>query len=528
MNPAQQQFLQQWQGYLQQVSDQVTQITQEAGAGCQQLLQTHPDDPMPMVNALQALGIKVNELKMQVENGWTQQTERIVGMGGDSREVRDAGQQATEQLTRWIDEAWGHTEANWKNAAIKAMWPRVEQLMAQPVACNQCGAPITPRLRHMADSVQCSKCGAVNQTVPAPEVRTFYSMGPDIWAHATTVDQRLAADRQRRLAQGQAGAEGLLQWEKMERDYWTAFNAAKAQLLPASAEEQQKDVESKMKPILDELSYNDAWRQAKGMAPSVSAASASGPVPEGDDWGPLRQDQVEEFYYQSFRLDDSRNDPAAFEALLQRFGYRDNTHFEQVRQTFNRHLDPTDPALMQQQVAARLRAQADEQQDKLQSNGDLLAPVEGVTIEVYADIASQQSTLSPAELQQVLAGHQMDMAKFERVANGWADRMKQDHAVMTAFSTAFAAAQGRHAASGGGIDPSKYTFEQYCEIMGAQQAWSAQGKDVNAMLKQEFNLTAMDFSAISSHWGPKMATDMSLGARMGQLMTEASQKYMAR
>lgn len=434
MNPAQQQFFQQWQGYLQQVSGQVTEIIQEANGGCQQLLQTHPDDPMPMINALQALKIKVNEVKVKVQRDWAQQT---ASMGGDSGELREAGQQANDNTNRWIDEKWGRVEADWKNAAINAMWPRVQQLMAQPVGCTQCGAPITPRVRHMADTVTCAKCGGVNQTTPDPEVSMYYTMGPDIWAKASTLEQRLAADRQASVARGPAGADALKQWEKMERDYWTAYYAARAQLLPASAQEQQTDVQSKMKPILDEL-------QTRGMAPGVPAGSAAGG-----------------------------------------------------------------------------------QQANPQSNGDLLAPVEGITLEVYADIVSQQQALSQAELQQVLAQHGMDMAKYARVANGWGARMKQDYSVNVAFASAMAAAQQSRAAAGG-FDPSKYTFEQYCEILGAQRAWTSQGKDVSAMLKQEFNLTVSDFSAISGFWMPKLGSDTSLAMKMSGLTNAAAQKYSAR
>jgi len=78
-----------------------------------------------------------------------------------------------------------------------------------------------------------------------------------------------------------------------------------------------------------------------------------------------------------------------------------------------------------------------------------------------------------------------------------------------------------------GVQPSSVPFETFCEIMGAQSAWSATGRDVNAMLKQVFNMTALDWSNISSYWTQKMMTDMNLGMRMTDLMMRAQQKYMA-
>jgi hypothetical protein len=61
--------------------------------------------------------------------------------------------------------------------------------------------------------------------------------------------------------------------------------------------------------------------------------------------------------------------------------------------------------------------------------------------------------------------------------------------------------------------------------MGAQAAWASQGKDANAMLKQVFNMTALDYSNVSQYWSPKMMSDMNLAMRMSDLMMRAQQKY---
>ena len=78
-----------------------------------------------------------------------------------------------------------------------------------------------------------------------------------------------------------------------------------------------------------------------------------------------------------------------------------------------------------------------------------------------------------------------------------------------------------------GVDPASVSFEQFCEIMGAQNAWSMQGKDVNAMLKKVFNMSALDWSNVSSYWSTKMMSDMNLAMNMANLMTVAQNKYMA-
>jgi hypothetical protein len=62
--------------------------------------------------------------------------------------------------------------------------------------------------------------------------------------------------------------------------------------------------------------------------------------------------------------------------------------------------------------------------------------------------------------------------------------------------------------------------------MGAQTAWSKTGKDVNAMLKQVFNMTAIDWSNASSVWMAKIMTDPNLSMRMMTLMQQGEAKHM--
>ncbi|MBI5536610.1 MAG: hypothetical protein HY898_28070 [Deltaproteobacteria bacterium] len=544
MNPAQQQFLQQWQGWLQQVAGQVTQILQETDAGCRQLLASQPTDPMPMQNALQAVHIKVTELKGQVSNAWTQQVENIVGMGNPG-EVMDSGQIANEGLEQWIDETWGRFRSQWRVETMKVFWNHVQQLMNQPVSCTQCGGSIMPNLRHVADTVTCKHCGGINQVSPHPDVYLFYTIGPDIWAEAATLDKRFEIDRFRSQVRAQLRAnraslsfslnagedepvESLLKWESMERDYWTHYYATKAQLLPAKAQEQAESVESSMRSVLDECKRSNAWRQAKGMENRVEIARTPGVIFSGPEYGPLRPDQVEEFFYQAFMLDDSRDDPSRFNELLKRFGYKSNEQFEHVRITFNRNVNSVDQAFLQMQVGARARATKDKLAEKAASS-PLMAPVEGVTLEQYAHLCAQAASgISQQDFVSVLAQAGMDKAKFDRVAAGWTDRMKKDpdFVVTNEYSKFFAAAPPPPGAAPR-LDPSTVSFEMFCEIMGAQTAWSTQGKDVNAMIKQVFNMTALDWSNVSSFWSPKMMTDMNLAMRMSDLMMRAQQKYMA-
>lgn len=162
------------------------------------------------------------------------------------------------------------------------------------------------------------------------------------------------------------------------------------------------------------------------------------------------------------------------------------------------------------------------------SSQELLAPIEGVSIELYAQLATRQASLSAADFQGLLAQHRLDQATFDRAAQGWQERMRDDptFTVTKAYSNAFTSAPVAPAAGGAPTAPPReMSFELYCEILGAQNAWTRQGKDVNAMLKQVFNLTAVEFATASAPLSQRMMTDPSLAMRMMTLMQQGEQKH---
>lgn len=180
------------------------------------------------------------------------------------------------------------------------------------------------------------------------------------------------------------------------------------------------------------------------------------------------------------------------------------------------------------------------------ANPALMAPIEGVTIEQYAQVAAAAAAnQAPGAFQQILAQHGMDQAKYDRVAAGWQQRMRDDHtfAVTTIYGRAFggagqgqfggagaagAGALGQVAATGmgagvGGGEPC--TWDKYNEIGGAQRAWSQSGKDVNAMLKQHFNISAIDWSNMSQYWMARMMTDGQKMMEMNTLQEQWAARY---
>jgi hypothetical protein len=82
------------------------------------------------------------------------------------------------------------------------------------------------------------------------------------------------------------------------------------------------------------------------------------------------------------------------------------------------------------------------------SNG-LLDPIEGVSMAVCASLQAKQVSASPEEFTSLLAQHQMDRPKWERVAKGWLDRMTRDTTgvVATEYAKGFAGG-GQYGAMG--------------------------------------------------------------------------------
>lgn len=258
-----------------------------------------------------------------------------------------------------------------------------------------------------------------------------------------------------------------------------------------------------------------------------------------DDWGPLGgpgADTLERFCGHLAAFDEWQSaDPRRAEQALKDAGYRDAGHWFRVRGTVLKHYGtPHGPCVgdaslgsqdyldaVRKAGARKLQA---EHQARVAGDPGLLAPIEGVTIELYAWIAARQAQgLDAAGLAALVAQHGLDLATWDRASAGWNDRMSKDTTatIATIYGQAFlGAGQGQfggaaqavsnHAYSGaaaGGEAP--MAFGDMCEIQGAIQAWSATGQDVNGMLASTFRMNAAEFAAVHTWWLTQLAADVS-------------------
>jgi len=271
-----------------------------------------------------------------------------------------------------------------------------------------------------------------------------------------------------------------------------------------------------------------------------------------DVWGPLSgPDDLGTFLFHETQFNmKMQGDALEAEEEIKGFGYKDPGEFFKVRATMLKHKGEGGPLLedmvftgddvMRAAMEGGHMHVQNMAQKGLEANPELLAPVDGVDLDTYAKLAATSASgMSEADFHKMLGEHGLDVAKWTKVNAEWSDRMSKDTsmAITTAYGKAFAnVGAGKHGAAGqaagnvmystqaaGGEEP--VSFEKYCEIQGAQTAWSNSGQDVNAMLKQVFDMTAVDWSTMSMWWMQKMQAEPSLWNKHTELCEKYEKQY---
>jgi hypothetical protein len=276
-----------------------------------------------------------------------------------------------------------------------------------------------------------------------------------------------------------------------------------------------------------------------------------------DDWGPLGgaddESLVSFLHHELVFTMEMTGDAHAAERKLQGFGYRDAGQFYRVRATVLKHFGtPTGPNLddtvldSQRVMSASMKAHQRMHRSNMAAQVDqdpgLLEPVEGVSLELYGQLSAKAAAgLSADQFAALLAEHGLDQATYERVNEGWTQKMQTDTTatLTTMFAQAFqgagagqfgAAAQA-HAATGydgtAAAGEAPMSLDQVCEIQGACSAWSKTGQDVNANLAQVFSINAADFSAAHSWWLTQLMADLPRFDEYNRKCEAAEAKYAA-
>jgi hypothetical protein len=272
-----------------------------------------------------------------------------------------------------------------------------------------------------------------------------------------------------------------------------------------------------------------------------------------DVWGPLAGPQgLVDFIAHELEFNEKQlGDPLAAEAELKGFGYASVGQFFAVRITvLKHHGSPTGPQVgdcvvnSQEYATAAMQAHRRrhelQTQAKLKSSPELVAPIEGVTVEVYAQLGARAASLPQDQFQRVLAEHRLDLPAWHRVNAAWTERMSRDTTgtLASVYGQAFmhagqgqygghlqaAAAQDWSGSAAAGSEP--MPFDKVCEIAGALSAWGKSGQDVNTLLDQHFGMSAVDWSGVSMWWMTQMTADLRKLEVYNQRLEQWEKQYL--
>ncbi|MDY0003361.1 MAG: hypothetical protein RBU30_18830 [Polyangia bacterium] len=283
-------------------------------------------------------------------------------------------------------------------------------------------------------------------------------------------------------------------------------------------------------PDEDEPYAQQEWREIQEFIAQVEA--------QGIDLAGMNLADPVSYWVKAFAIEEAEAQGGSKQQAIRQQGFSNDRHWEIASQYFlNKWCELVtneEGELEVRQKAQFTNGALKARQGQMQAglaqaeaaNPQLLMPVEGVTVEQWAQIASGFTKLSPtstpADVSRYLAQFGMDKAKYDRVNGEWMNRMSQDHTMVIAnkYGAAFSGSMG---VSAGGAEP--ISFERYVEVMAAQEAWAAQGMDVNAQLRAVFGVDAATYGSWGTYWSPRMSTDVELSQRWSTLRDQYIQKY---
>jgi len=303
-----------------------------------------------------------------------------------------------------------------------------------------------------------------------------------------------------------------------------------------------------------EAQQQQQYQQPQYAAPEPEPEVEEEEDGEADDWGGWDPNDHHTYWLRLKAIEKAGNQGGdeACDAKCREYGLRDYSHMQRVRDTFHKYFGDNHD-FSQAAVQAAMQAQRDDMGAAASQNQEIFAPVEGVTLELYATTQAKAATIGGdmGKWSQILQQAGFDQAKWERVSGEWTRRMSGQAsgdmnatmALLTEYSKYFGqAGQGQYGATaaanaggagvysevgGGAVGAEPCTLERYAEIGGAQSAWAQQGRDVNAMLAQQFGMNALDWSNISQYWSAKFMADYRIAGRYGDLLTHYTEQYMA-
>jgi hypothetical protein len=167
---------------------------------------------------------------------------------------------------------------------------------------------------------------------------------------------------------------------------------------------------------------------------------------------------------------------------------------------------------------------------------NLTDPIQGVTFETYATINAQMAQGTTQG--DLLKKYGIENVAWEKASAGWVKRMQEDtsFSLMTEYGKYFMnAGQGQFAETAkevaqvvgthqGAKGEEPMSLEQYVEIMCAQGAAAAQGKDV-IQVTESYGINAADYATVGVYWASRMASDMDVANQFSKLQEKYDAQF---
>jgi phage FluMu protein Com len=260
-------LIQRWQGFIAKILDRLQEIMTESEQGMLGLFAAHPNDFLPITNAMSGLDARVRVLKDKLQETWDAQVhDKFIEAG-----IQDTGLDMKADAEQQLDWTWTEWKARITGDFYRRLEPAARAAAAQPVQCSQCGMQLARQSYAEVVAVTCPGCGAVNQISPSKDMFTYYGGMPMAFADEQTVALRreieafrAGCDRWRRDRNwAPEPLEHYERWEQMERNFWVTHTKIRCQL--AGKPFDQALVDARMQQFIKwSLECEQVWVRAKG------------------------------------------------------------------------------------------------------------------------------------------------------------------------------------------------------------------------------------------------------------------------
>ena len=248
-----------WDSFLTKIRERFDVLMRESVAGCAALLAQTGGDTVPVSNAWTGMRMRALALGSKVSETWS---DSVQDMFHDA-EAYDAADRAWARGEALIDAM--EIEIERTETAIFA--DAIRSLLAMAAAeqaalrCSQCGAELVAAVYLQSVDLPCKHCGALVTVEPGPRARMAVALSHHVWRQACW-DQWLALHHaQNAVRNARTATLAQLQaWESAEIEYWTAWLAERAKLMPETTATLDKELRQRMHQFYElNVAREKAW-----------------------------------------------------------------------------------------------------------------------------------------------------------------------------------------------------------------------------------------------------------------------------